>query len=70
MASDDTLDCLPHQDSARIPEAIKGVWEVGDGNVWHKADGVGCTEHVRSRVILAGTTPGERHQDKLGTYEL
>eukprot|EP00900_Chrysochromulina_parva_P020210 jgi/Chrpa1/2822/Chrysochromulina_OHIO_Genome00010108-RA len=58
------------QDSARIPEAIKGVWEVGDGNVWHKADGVGCTEHVRSRVILSGTTPGERHQDKLGTYEL
>ena len=70
IASDDTLDCLPHQDSARIPEAIKGVWEVGDGNVWHKADGVGCTEHVRSRVILSGTTPGERHQDKLGTYEL
>jgi len=58
------------QDSARIPEAIKGVWEVGDGNVWHKADGVGCAEHVRTRVILSGATPGERHQDKLGTYEL
>ena len=44
-------------DSARVPEAIKGVWEVGDGTLWHKADGVTCTEHVRSRVVLAGTTP-------------
>ena len=57
-------------DSARVPEAIKGCWEVGDGAAWHKADGVTCAEHVRSRVILTGTTPGERHQDKLGTYQL
>lgn len=24
-------------DSARVPEAIKGVWEVGDGTMWYKA---------------------------------
>ena len=57
-------------DSARVPEAIKGVWEVGDGNVWHKADGVSCAEHVRPRVVLSGATPGDRHQDKLGAYVL
>ena len=57
-------------DSARVPEAIKGCWEVGDGTAWHRAEGVTCAEHVRSRVVLTGTTPGERHQDKLGTYQL
>ena len=57
-------------DSARVPEAIKGCWEVGDGTTWHRAEGVTCAEHVRSRVVLTGTTPGERHQDKLGAYEL
>ena len=57
-------------DSARVPEAIKGCWEVGDGTTWHRAEGVTCAEHVRSRVVLTGTTPGERHQDKLGAYQL
>ena len=57
-------------DSARVPEAIKGCWEVGDGTAWHKAEGVSCAEHVRSRIVLTGTTPGERHQDKLGAYQL
>ena len=57
-------------DSARVPEAIKGCWEVGDGTAWHRAEGVTCAEHVRTRVVLAGSTPGERHQDKLGTYQL
>jgi hypothetical protein len=57
-------------DSARVPESIKGCWEVGDGTAWHKADGVTCAEHVRSRVLLTGTTPCERHQDKLGAYML
>ena len=56
-------------DSARVPEAIKGCWEVGDGTAWHRAEGVTCAEHVRTRVILSGTTPGERHQDKLGAYQ-
>jgi len=57
-------------DSARVPEAIKGVWEVGDGTMWYKAEGVSCAEHVRTRVLLSGATPADRHQDKLGTYVL
>ena len=58
------------RDGARIPEQVKGCWEVGDGSAWHRAEGVTCAEHVRSRVVLTGTTPGERHQDKLGAYQL
>jgi len=57
-------------DSARVPENIKNVWEVGDGATWHRADNVHCTEHVRTRLVLRGATPEERHQDKLGTYVL
>ena len=40
------------------------------GTAWHRAEGVTCAEHVRTRVVLTGSTPGERHQDKLGTYQL
>jgi len=57
-------------DSARVPENIKNVWEVGDGSAWHRAEAVHCTEHVRTRLCLRGATPEERHQDKLGTYVL
>ncbi|KAL3919066.1 MAG: hypothetical protein SGPRY_005767 [Prymnesium sp.] len=57
-------------DSARVPENIKNVWEVGDGSSWHRAEGVHCTEHVRTKLCLSGDTPENRHQDKLGTYVL
>ena len=57
-------------DHARLPELIKGTWEVGDGTAWHKAESVACTEHVRTRLLLSGSTPEDRHQDKLGTYVL
>lgn len=57
-------------DSARVPEAIKATWEVGDGLSWHKAESVRCVEKVRQRLLLKGSTPEDRHQDKLGVYVL
>ena len=58
------------RDGARIPEQVKGCWEVGDGKEWHRAEHVRCTEFVMPRLMLKGGTPDDRHQDKLGTYLL
>lgn len=58
------------RDGARIPECVKGCWEVGDGKEWHRAEQVRCTEFVMPRLMLKGATPEDRHQDKLGTYLL
>jgi len=58
------------RDAARIPEAARGVWEVGDGKNWHVADKVRCNEYLMPRLVLRGATPEDRHQDKLGVYLL
>ena len=58
------------RDGARIPEQVKGCWEVGDGKEWHRAHDVRCTEFVMPRLLFKGNTPDDRHQDKLGTYLL
>lgn len=58
------------RDAARIPEATRATWEVGDGARWHVADRVRCTEYLMPRLVLKGPTPEDRHQDKLGTYVL
>ena len=58
------------RDGARIPEQVKGCWEVGDGKEWHRAEHVRCTEFVMPRLMLKGATPDDRHQEKLGTYLL
>uniref|UniRef100_A0A7S3RQA4 TIR domain-containing protein n=1 Tax=Emiliania huxleyi TaxID=2903 RepID=A0A7S3RQA4_EMIHU len=58
------------RDAARIPEATRSAWEVGDGTRWHVAERVRCSEYLMPRLVLKGPTPEDRHQDKLGTYML
>ena len=53
------------RDAARIPEATRSAWEVGDGTRWHVAERVRCSEYLMPRLVLKGPTPEDRRRDQL-----
>ena len=45
------------RDGARIPEQVKGCWEVGDGKEWHRAEHVRCSKLALALAPAPAPTP-------------